>query len=555
MRRGETPELGDRRRTVSTTSAMVLLVVAALVVGTLAAPLAAQEAPDEPPGAAAAADEPSGEPVAFPAPLVAATAAPDQPELAVRSLYVTPDIPVPDIGITVVFAAPFAPPADGYELMVSFGDPRGSHARAVLRTVNGAVVGVLEEVKGTEVSEVGPIRAELTPEGTAELVFTSAILPPAGSLWVSASVADPPAGYRSQLYPVAELLGLTPPGELSASPDAWRFLPDSPTPEVVEVANPPVVTLDGTTVRLTWPGAPPVQVAGLSIKTFVDVVRIAPDFDDRGQAPYLVAVDHSTGTINLLDGTQLIPATVAVSNAEWLRSEPSFPVVGGSFIEFDLDDVGKVFGIEISPEATAIGTARSITLADGTVVRADGVLGTVEWFDGAAAPTPAAEAPAATAPPPTAPPTTGPRVSNRVEGDVPGWFVPGVIVAAVAAVVLALLVVLVRYWRVRRARGTRPDPNLLDSGRLTLGRRLEPGEEGAPQPTVDLRQRPDGHRSQLDRLFEPTSQEVAAGRPIDVPDLTFFDEDDLRPVERAPLPRRPDRTGADDLTKAIFDAD
>src|SRR5690606_22381742 len=88
MRRGETPELGDRRRTVSTTSAMVLLVVAALVVGTLAAPLAAQEAPDEPPGAAAAADEPSGEPVAFPAPLVAATAAPDQPELAVRSLYV-----------------------------------------------------------------------------------------------------------------------------------------------------------------------------------------------------------------------------------------------------------------------------------------------------------------------------------------------------------------------------------------------------------------------------------------------------------------------------------
>ncbi|MDZ7732770.1 MAG: hypothetical protein U5R31_06295 [Acidimicrobiia bacterium] len=52
--------------------------------------------------------------------------------------------------------------------------------------------------------------------------------------------------------------------------------------------------------------------------------------------------------------------------------------------------MAEAFGITLGPEATAVGISRNVTLADGSVVRAEGLLGTLAWF---ADPGPAATGP------------------------------------------------------------------------------------------------------------------------------------------------------------------
>jgi hypothetical protein len=509
------------------------------------------------------------DPPTFPAPLVAAMLSPDEPAaLAVRSVYLEPGVDDADPMVVVQFAAPYTLPPDGYRLSVLFGDPAGRSVRTSLRAERGNAVGSVDVGSIDSFAELGPTEVTTTADATARLALPVDVLPESGSMWVVAELADPAATYISPLYPMDQFLGRGPPGALSASSAAWMTLPGDTLPSAVELSAAPVVTVDGSIVTLTYDEPVPTEVGGVLVSTMVDVVRIAPDYLSGGQAPYLVAVDHVTGGVNLLDGTQLIPATLTPSTDEWLLTDLPDRVGPGTVVQFDLALVAEEFGLTTATDSTALGAARSVTLVDGTVVRADGVQGTLSWFesptealvpstDATVAPDLATAAPAAD--------------TDAGSGSNAPWL--AIIVATLAVLVVAAGWLM---WSRRARRNQLDDPTdqLLDSHRsLTLGRQVSPpplGPDARRESAVTVA-RPDLDRrvvgvgpeaiaaaraaAGLTPLFDPGSDEITVEGPIDVPDLRLFDASGASPAERPARPRERRPKTSDDLTKALFDAD
>jgi hypothetical protein len=538
MRRGKQRQV-TRSRTG--TGTVVAGAVVLLLLAVTAGPLAAQTDPTAPPESVAEA-----EPAPFPVPIVAPMlSAPDPAVLAVRTVYMEWDEEGTNPTIVVRFAAPYTLPANGYRLSVLFGDPKGRSVRASMRAVEGAPVGSLEVGTVDAFAELGPIKATTTADGTARLTVPFDSLPVSGSVWVVAELTDPAASFVSPLYPLDQFLDRGVPGVLSASSSAWMTRPGEVQPTLVDLQAPPELTVEGTTVSLRYSEPVPTEVGGVLVSTLVDVVRIAPDYDDAGQAPFLVAVDHVSGTVNLLDGTQPIPATLTPASDEWLLTELPSRISDGTVVEFDLELVAEEFGIEFSPDTMALGAARSITLSDDTVVRADGVQATLAWFE--------FDAPIE----PVAPETAAPAE----RGGSPEDGLPWVLMIGGAAVVLLLAIAGLR-WR-RRSRDADATENLLDSaGPLSLGRRLPaPDGDGTPMPSVDLRKAAlattDSARAGtgLSTLFTP-DPELDGDKPIEVPDLALFDESAADPADRpARLPARKRPGTEEDLTRALFDGD
>jgi hypothetical protein len=109
-------------------------------------------------------------------------------------------------------------------------------------------------------------------------------------------------------------------------------------------------------------------------------VRFAPDYSLLGEAPYFVAVDHTAETVTLLDGTAPIPTEVAADTPWLVAGLPEGGVGPDTTIVLDLDAVLEAFGLDGGPDEIALGPARSLTLDDERVVRAEGPLATRTWF-------------------------------------------------------------------------------------------------------------------------------------------------------------------------------
>jgi hypothetical protein len=542
---------------------LVVACFVALALGlALAAPLRAQDA--------------SSVPAPIIAPVLATTGV---PELAIRSVYVDPASAPAEPTVVVQFAGSFTLPPDGYRLSVFFGDPEGVAVRASLRTVGGQLAGSLETDESGAFVEIGPLSVTTTEDGTARLTVPADAIPDAGSVWVVAEVADPVGSTVSPLFPIEQFFDEGTPGTLSASTWAWLTPPGGGLPTVVDLPSPPALTVEGDIVRLTYTDISPAQIAGQGRTSFVDAVRIAPDFATAGQAPYLIAVDHVGGAVNLLDGTQPLPATLDGPTDPWLvRPFPLGGVDEGTVIEFDLSEVAEAFGITLSPETTTLGAARSVVLDDGTVVRADGVQATLDWFGASVVPADA-EAGETEA--------SGAEDAADASDDEFPWLL---VVAGTAA--LALVVGLGVWWVLGNMRSHADHPaGLLDlavrhrsSGDdtpLALGRREplpsrvggdgssdETADEGDPaSETIELREptpasaphdgadRAGGANAEsgasLAGLFTHGSEGESA---IDVPDLSLFDDSSTPAAER-PAPPRKRPAQSDELTRALFDHD
>jgi hypothetical protein len=514
-----------------------------------------------------------------PAPIIAPVlATTGVPELAIRSVYVDPASDPAEPTVVVQFAGAFTLPPDGYRLSVFFGDPEAVAIRASLRTVGGQLVGSLETDESGDFVEIGPLSVTTTEDGAARLTVPADAIPETGSVWVVAEVADPVGSTVSPLFPIDQFFAAGPPGTLSASTWAWMTPPGGGLPTVVDLAAPPALTVEGDIVRLTYPDVSPVEIAGQGRTSFVDAVRIAPDFATAGQAPYLIAVDHVGGNINLLDGTQPLPATLDGPDS-WL-AQP-FPLGGveeGTVIEFDLSEVAAAFGITLSPETTTLGAARSVVLDDGTVVRADGVQATLDWFGASLAPADAGSGDTDAA-------GAADDAAESSDDEAFPWLL---VVAGTAA--LALVVGLGVWWVLGNMRSHAQHPAGLldlkvrprqsDDAPLALDRheplpRRVGGEGAADDPadgdrdrspdTIELREPTpasashDVHRaaganaepgSSLDGLFHMADGENA----IDVPDLALFDDPATPPSER-PAPPRKRPAQSDELTRALFEHD
>ncbi len=334
----------------------------------------------------------------FPSPLVVPvlTEGSVPPHLAVTSFFISPDAVDEETfsevasatgnELVVRFAEPFRLPDEGrYRVAAHIGDPTTDHIRVSLVVVAGVSTGVVEIGSGDDWER----------EGRAEVVFdadeVSLTLPPdldpaQDMIWIEASRGDggDASAVVSPLVMLAELLGAGPAAStLTASDLAWGSVSQPPRPPV-EVQDPPTVTVADGEILVTYPGPPPATVDGREVETILDVVRLAPDFEGGGAAPWLVAIDHQRGEVALLDGTMPIPAAIPNDGAWILEGYPEGGIEAGTELVFDLEAVLDEFGFADQAATAALGIARSLTLADGTRVRPDGVLATLEWFEGGA---------------------------------------------------------------------------------------------------------------------------------------------------------------------------
>src|SRR5690606_18992859 len=90
------------------------------------------------------------------------------------------------------------------------------------------------------------------------------------------------------------------------------------------------------------------------------------------------------GTIGLFD-TSTEPAQDRTGDLTWLRRQPAapgsdvgpMPTRSSQTIEIDLAALGRAVGLDPNPSLTGLALCRIVTLADGGVMTAEGVLATV----------------------------------------------------------------------------------------------------------------------------------------------------------------------------------
>lgn len=328
----------------------------------------------------------------FPEPVVAPVFVPDgtPTQLSVTSVAIDTDGPraVADIR----FAEPFGQPdVFRYRVALLVGDPAGEQQRVSLLVDGGVPLGVVEVGDGDEWEATGATAATFDRADGVTVELPAGFAPAADDLaWVEVALAESETGpvdrFVTPLVPAADLFGAS--GDVvHTAGRAWGSVDEQPPAPAVAVPDPPGARLDGDQLVLAFSGPLPTELGGEGVVNVVDVVRIADGFADGGAAPYLVTVDHGKGTVSLLDGTGVLPVEVA-TDEDWLvRDLPGTAVLAGTEVVVDLPAVAAAFGLGPGTEGLAVGTARSITLDSGRVVRADGVLATTDWL--AAAPDPA----------------------------------------------------------------------------------------------------------------------------------------------------------------------
>ncbi len=366
----------------------------------------------------------------FPQPVVAPVFQDGSTPAALAASSVAVDTTGGAASVRIRFEAPFGLPGAGdYRVSLVLGDPEGEQRRYSLVVEAGVELGVAEKVvvdddEGTVWEATGALMASFDRRAGVTLALPEDEVPAPDDLaWVDLELVSEggatPQRFLGPLVPAVELFGAS--EGASVAPRAWGSVDRQPPDPSVEVADPPRVDRDGEHLVLTFAGALPDEVGGREVANVVDVIRIADGFSGRGQAPYLVTVDHGKGSVSLLDGAGAFPVEVN-SVAPWLVSGlPTTALQAGSQIVVSLPSLVDAFGLTGDSDTVAVGVARSITLEDGDVIRADGVLVTGAWLGSA---------------PQTEPGTTTTAVAAPTDPDSSGG--DDLAVAVVAAVVAVL---------------------------------------------------------------------------------------------------------------------
>ncbi len=409
--------------------------VVAAVLGIVAVPMVVGAALGQPTGTdtsvpqtTAGAGDPAGAAVAaFPAPLVAPVPAPaGPPDVRLSSFFATGDAQSPQVELR--FAEAFTLPEGTYRASVLVGTPGGEMLRATLLSEGGATVGVLESsADGVTFTEVGEVEVSFQPSGVIVLPSgTTAVVTGADG-----SAAPPIAG-----------------------------LPVGPTASVVNQS----LTVD-------YPEPPPLEVGGVAVVSAIDDVLIVPDAANDGVGADYIRVDHTNRTVILVDALDSFPPRDASGDRSWLVSEEPADSEGGwvrSFT-FDLPAIAEALDFPPVGDATAIGVKRTLVLADGSVLNADAVLATLDWY-----------AAALVSQDPQTPPTTVATTADTAESDETGtpWFLIGGALALVVAVLVAVVAL------VRRRRGDELDFGGSEGEGDLLAALQREDETGEPDPDV-----------------------------------------------------------------------
>jgi hypothetical protein len=352
---------------------------------------------------------PAGGSTDFPGSLVGPVPAADVPiERAMSDVYVKPsgDPNRPDV--VVQFRAPFPLPSHAYRVSIVVGDPQGTRLRVSM--IDNGVDGVTwQEERSTALPPTGP-----PPAGTAATVAapswedvatgpTGASFSPTGSATISVPLADAPDGpdvwaevetgtdgsqvSMSPLFAKAALFAPTPPDAPlpSGSSGLLAELDGTSSGQYVTLPDGPTLAIANHAIKVATTERPPSQLAGQPVTKVIDVLRIAPDYQKRGVVTDYVAIDRTTGDVRLIDGMSL-PPTDQTGDSSWLLTglDPADPGAPTT-MQIDLAGVVRALHIDVSGTATAIGLRRQYVLADGTQIAAEGVLGTLGWFDPTAA--------------------------------------------------------------------------------------------------------------------------------------------------------------------------
>jgi hypothetical protein len=393
-----------RHSTTTTASASTSAPVTTAHVATTAAPTTA--APTT------AAVTPSSSPLVassnapFPAPVVGpippAGGSPGHlAELAMTDVYVAPSLDESAPQVVVQFKAPFSLPNASYKVSVVVGDPAGARVRASLVSANAKATptGTVESWDGGAWHTAGSTDASFT--GTSAVITVPfGTAPPGGSVWVEineGAMATPTV--TSPYFDRDALVGTATPGVQHAGTVARVTKADgTPRSEVAVVAGPPVVTLQQSTVSVSYDQAAPDQILGQRVTEATDDLRIAGSFENGAVVTDFVRINRTDGTLTLYDGNGAVPEDRS-GDRSWVAPGTTGVAAGSgaATLQFDLDAIARALGITIGDDTTGIGLTRTFALADGRIVTADGVLATPRWF-GLAAPPPTTAAPAPAGP-------------------------------------------------------------------------------------------------------------------------------------------------------------
>jgi hypothetical protein len=376
----------------------------------------------------ASAEEPDPGRAPFPADRVAVI--PDAgavaPPLAMADLYVAPTLDREIADVVVRFAQPFTLPNGGYRVSVLVGEATGPRLAVSLLAPAGVgdgaagaplPAGRLFRYDGTTWNDLGPTDAQFDDLGFVLLSVPLHDAPPGPAVWVEIAEGTPPVVQRISPYFSREaVLGGIASGRLPGDTLAVRHdRRGQQDQHAVPVGEPPSLHLRrGSLIVEGGPG--PAVIGDQPVTGVVDGVRLIDGSYRGGPAPEL-RIDRRAGSVTLVDDR---PGSAGDRSGDgsWLRQGP-LPGGGGP-VEVDFAAVGRALGIGLDAATTGLAIRRILTLADGQVLVAEGVVGTLASLDRFA---PIADLPALPPRPAPPPPDRTAGLRTQVGLDTVAWMV------------------------------------------------------------------------------------------------------------------------------------
>jgi hypothetical protein len=281
--------------------------------------------------------------------------------------------------VVIELASPLIVPESGnYRLSVLMGDPSAGRVRLSLQSTAGSIEGRAEEGDGEDWSSLEPVGVGV--EGSQVFIeIPSDYVGDDAQIWVEAGldVDGEQSGYTSPVFPWADMV--EPSGQtMHTASMAWSVAGEQPPPGAVEISSVLALTADDEVLQITYDAPVPTEIGGIEVVNAVDVVRVAEQVDGRAATPFLIAIDHGESSVALLDGTAALPAEIP-SDGEWIRrGVPSSGIAAGDAVEIGI--AGLLGVVDVEADRVGFGVARSMTLVDGTVVRADGAVASLVWL-------------------------------------------------------------------------------------------------------------------------------------------------------------------------------
>ena len=303
------------------------------------------------------------------------------PDTAITDLYVTDGAEPDQPDVVVQFREPFTFARTQYQVGVVIGDPSGTRLRSWLIS-NGPDAqpyGSVERFEAGTWTDLGvtPVRFE---NGLMVITVPIAEAPSGGAVWaeINENGNDEPT-HTTPFFSRDALFGTADAGTLPSSIFGRPFGPDGIDRAVVaELPTGGVLVSVGDRIAVTYPEAPPSELLGRPVTAAVDIIRVAPDYDDGAVITHFVRLDRSTGEIGLFDGFSPVPIDRS-GDRSWLIAAPEAGAAGS--LVLDRPAIMAALGLTDDATRIGLGVGREVALDDGRLITAEGVLGTNAWLD------------------------------------------------------------------------------------------------------------------------------------------------------------------------------